>query len=118
KDSDGGKQGLCFLWPLSTVGSFFRVRGGGAGALVLGGENRRDSALMQVSFGSGVGTDCQLFRAGMASFGTARRFGSSQNTLTSGSQGLFVGWSPQWVRFFEWPGSGAERCVFMLGVRV
>ena len=22
---------------------------------------------------------------------------------------------PQWVRFFEWPGSGAERCVFHLG---
>ena len=72
---------------------------------------------MQVSFGGGVGTDCQFFRAGMASFGNARRFGSSQNTLTSGSKAsVFVGRSPQWVRFFEWPGSGAERRVFMLGL--
>ena len=43
------------------------------------------------------------------------RLGFFRNTLTAGSNAfVFFGGSPQWVRFFEWPGSGAEA-FFVLG---
>ncbi len=39
--------------------------------------------------------------------------GSSENTLRAGSKAfVFFCRSPQWVRFFEWPGSGAGALRF------
>jgi len=53
------------LFPLAALQSGFVFSSGEAAARELAfsssGENRRDSALMQVSFGSGAGTDCQFF---------------------------------------------------------
>jgi hypothetical protein len=68
------------------------------------------------SFGTGptrIGFVLQRCAAGRGVSG-APRWVLPKNTLTGGSNAfVFFGRSPQWVRFFEWPGGGAEGCVFM-----
>jgi hypothetical protein len=79
-----GAEGICFLCILPILGSFFRF------------------AKLVFTFSSRIPP-------------RGRNWLSSENALAAGSNPFVsVGRSPQWVRFFEWASSDAERWVFTL----
>jgi len=101
--------GLCFLWPLSKVGSFFRVARRRRGSSRFRPRVRTAAIRRSCRFRSAAapGRTASFFRAGMASFGNVLRLWFFRKYFDGGEQGLiFFRWSPKWVRFFEWPGSG------------
>ena len=79
-----GAEGICFLCIVPILGSFFRF------------------AKLVFTFSSRIPP-------------RGRNWLSSENAFSAGSKAFVsVGRSPQWVRFFEWASSDAERWVFTL----